>query len=92
MFGGPFEPPVIQPVPQPGLGVDPGFGRGIVNDVVGPQPFGVVRDSFWPKSAISWLVLSVVLLFASVQLVSPTRRWNPRLPGFLRRPSRRISA
>ncbi|MEX2011325.1 MAG: ABC transporter permease [Chloroflexota bacterium] len=66
------------------------FERGIVNDVVA-EPFGVVRDSFWPKSAISWLVLSVVLLFGSVQLVSPTRRWRPRLPGFLRRSSRRVS-
>jgi len=89
MFGGPFEP-ITQPVP--GVGIDTGFPRGgvIVNDVVGAQPFGVVRDSFWPKSAISWLVLSVVLLFGSVQLVSPTRRWRPRLPGFLRRSSREV--
>ena len=90
MFGGPFEQPV-QPVPAPGFGSDTGVGRGIINDVVA-QPFGVVRDSFWPKSAISWLVLSVILTFASVQLVSPTRRWRPRLPGFLRRSSRRVSA
>jgi ABC-type transport system involved in multi-copper enzyme maturation permease subunit len=92
MFGGPFQPPVVQPVPQPGFGADSGNPRGVINDVIGAQPFGVVRDSFWPKSAISWLVLSVVLLFASVQLVSPTRRWRPRLPGFLRRSSRRMSA
>ncbi|MDQ2965471.1 MAG: ABC transporter permease, partial [Chloroflexota bacterium] len=89
MFGGPFEPPVSQPVP--GVGVDTGNGRAL-GDVIGAQPFGVVRDSFWPKSAISWLVLSIVLLFASVQLVSPTRRWHPRLPGFLRRSSRRASS
>jgi ABC-2 type transport system permease protein len=87
MFGGPFEPPAQS---VPGFGVDTGVGRGIVNDVA-PQPFGVVRDSFWPRSAISWLVLSVVLLFGSVQLVSPTRRWRPRLPGYLRRSSRRVS-
>jgi ABC-type transport system involved in multi-copper enzyme maturation permease subunit len=85
---GPFEPPVVQPVPA--FRVDPGVERGIINDVVA-QPFGVVRDSFWPKSAISWLVLSVVLLFGSVQLVSPTRRWRPRLPGFLRGSPRRVS-
>jgi ABC-2 type transport system permease protein len=85
MFGGPFEP-IPQPVPA--VGTDTGSRPVILNDVVGAQPFGVVRDSFWPKSAISWLVLSVVLLFASVQLVSPTRRWNPRLPRFLRRPRR----
>lgn len=90
MFPGLFDPPVVQPVP--GLGVDTGVVRRGINDVVGAQPFGVVRDSFWPKSAISWLVLSVVLTFASVQLVSPTRRWRPRLPGFLRRSSRRVSA
>jgi hypothetical protein len=91
MFGGPFEPP-ISPQPAPGFGVDPGAGRGIVEDVIGAQPFGVVRDSFWPKSTISWLVLSAVLLLFSIQLVSPTRRWRPRLPGFLRRSSRRVSA
>ena len=90
MFPGLFDPPVVQPVPGPG--VDTGVVRRGINDVVGAQPFGVVRDSFWPKSAISWLVLSVVLTFASVQLVSPTRRWRPRLPGFLRRSTRRVSA
>jgi ABC-type transport system involved in multi-copper enzyme maturation permease subunit len=91
MFGGPFEPPVVQPVQPVPIGLDSGNGSAL-GDVVGVQPFGVVRDSFWPKSAISWLALSVVLLFGSVQLVSPTRRWNPRLPGFLRRLSRRASS
>jgi len=90
MFPGLFDPPVVRPAP--GLGLDTGVVRLGINDAVGAQPFGVVRDSFWPKSAISWLVLSVVLTFASVQLVSPTRRWRPRLPGFLRRSSRRVSA
>jgi len=61
----------------------------IAADVV---PFGVVRDTFWPKSAVSWLVLSVILILASVQLVTPTRRWRPRLPGILRRSTRRVSA
>jgi ABC-type transport system involved in multi-copper enzyme maturation permease subunit len=94
MFGGPFEPPILNvpTQPAPGFGSDSGIGNGVINDVVGAQPFGVVRDSFWPRSVISWLVLSAVLLLFSVQLVSPTRRWRPRLPGFLRRSSRRVSA
>jgi hypothetical protein len=78
--------------------IDPGFGgvapggvidgRVIVNDVAPVQPFGIRRDTFWPRSVAAWLVLSTVLILASVQLVSPTRRWRP---GFLRRPVRRPS-
>ncbi len=49
-----------------------------------PQPFGVRRDTFWPRSLQAWGVMSVFFILASIQLVSPTRRW--RLP---RRPSRR---
>ena len=41
-------------------------------------PFGIVRDAFWPKSVATWLILSVVFLLASVQFVSPTRRWHLR--------------
>jgi ABC-type transport system involved in multi-copper enzyme maturation permease subunit len=75
--------------------VDPGFGVAqpggvdgnvIVNDVAPVQPFGIRRDTFWPRSVAAWIVLSMVLILASVQLVSPTRRWRPR---FLRRPVRR---
>jgi ABC-type transport system involved in multi-copper enzyme maturation permease subunit len=64
---------VIQNVP-PDLGVDDVPGD------VSIQPFDVVRNSFWPKSAVAWLVLSAVLIMATVQLVSPTRRWRPGLP------------
>jgi ABC-type transport system involved in multi-copper enzyme maturation permease subunit len=49
------------------------------------QPFGVARDAFWPRSVVSWLVLSVVFIALSIQLVSPTRRWRLGL----RRGSRR---
>lgn len=48
-----------------------------------PQPFGPLRDTFWPRSLRAWAILSVVFIVASVQLVSPTRRWR-----FLRRPTR----
>ena len=40
-----------------------------------------LRDRFWPRSALSMLLLATVLTLASVQFVSPTRRWRPRLPG-----------
>jgi hypothetical protein len=69
---------VIQNVP-PDLGVDDVPGD------VSIQPFDVVRNSFWPKSAVAWLVLSAVLIAATVQLVSPTRRWRPGLPRVLTR-------
>jgi ABC-type transport system involved in multi-copper enzyme maturation permease subunit len=42
------------------------------------QPFGAQRDALWPKSVLTWLILSVVFVFLSVQAVSPTRRWRPR--------------
>ena len=62
-------------------------GRGGVaidapNADVIAEPFGVIRDTYWPKSAAAWLVLSAVLVLLSVQLVTPTRRWRLRLPRF----------
>jgi len=90
-------PGVIAPsFPSTDPGVFPPDKGGAVGgapilDVPGVQPFGVVRDSLWPKIAISWLVLAAILIVASVQLVSPTRRWHPRLPR-LRRSTGRIAA
>jgi ABC-type transport system involved in multi-copper enzyme maturation permease subunit len=78
--GGGRLAPVPQPVP-PSTGVDDFVGD------VSVQPFEVIRDSFWPKSAVAWLILSVVLILATVQLVSPTRRWRPGLPRAFRRGS-----
>jgi hypothetical protein len=92
---------IVAPPPKLEPGIDPGFGAGFgvgangARDVIvgggAVEVFGVARDGFWPKSAVAWLVLSAVLLVASVQLVSPTRRWRPRLPwpGRFRRPPRR---
>jgi ABC-type transport system involved in multi-copper enzyme maturation permease subunit len=51
------------------------------NDVIDPaqvQPFDVQRDFLWPKSVATWLILSAIFLFLSVQAVSPTRRWRLR--------------
>jgi hypothetical protein len=47
-------------------------------DVNQVQPFDVPRDELWPKSVVTWLILSVVFLLLSVQAVSPTRRWRLR--------------
>jgi ABC-type transport system involved in multi-copper enzyme maturation permease subunit len=82
--GGGFAPPVAVPVPA--FGGNEKGGVVVVDDVapdIAPgdiAPFGPVRDAFWPKTVVTWLVLSVVFLLASVQLVSPTRRWRPHLP------------
>ena len=71
---GPIKQGVIGgPVPQP----NPGF---VDDSGVGIQPFGVRRDGFWPKTAVAWLGLSLMLVLATVQLVSPTRRWRLPLP------------
>ena len=50
------------------------------------------RDRFWPKTVLSFLFLAAVLTVASVQFVTPTRRWRPSLPGPVRRLVRRRSA
>jgi hypothetical protein len=47
--------------------------------VIAVAPSGPIRDSYWPRSAAAWIVLSIVLVLLSVNLVSPTRRWRPRL-------------
>jgi ABC-type transport system involved in multi-copper enzyme maturation permease subunit len=77
---------------------DAGFGAGpgavdpngkVIADVGTPvQPFGIRRDTFWPRSVVAWIGASVVLVLLSVQLVSPTRRW--RLPFSGRSTQRRI--
>jgi ABC-type transport system involved in multi-copper enzyme maturation permease subunit len=46
---------------------------------VDPEPqalpaFGLPRDTFWPRSALAFVVVGIVLTLASAQLVSPTRR------------------
>jgi len=78
--GGTVGIPVPAPVPdiranagfaEPGVAF--GNRKPIVADVVA---FGAQRDTFWPKSVLTWLVLSVIFVVISVQLVSPTRRWR----------------
>jgi ABC-type transport system involved in multi-copper enzyme maturation permease subunit len=68
----------------PGRGVVPvagGFG-----DVIGaPDALASGRDRYWPRSALTLMLLAVGFTAAAVQLVTPTRRWRPRLPGIPRR-------
>jgi ABC-type transport system involved in multi-copper enzyme maturation permease subunit len=63
-----------------------GIAPGVQVATVDPQPFGLHRDTFWPRSLRAWGILSVLFILASIQLVSPTRRWR-----WLRLPSRRIA-
>ncbi len=86
------QEPVPMPMPVPafpgGKGgvidngvVAVGGGVGLVTDAGAPnqvQPFDVQREALWPKSVLTWLILSVVFLVLSVQAVSPTRRWHIR--------------
>jgi len=81
-FGG----KVVGPVPG---------GGGVVNDLPPDvaQAFGdasSLRDRFWPKTVASFLVLALILTLASVQLVTPTRRWRPAIGPALRRFGARI--
>jgi ABC-2 type transport system permease protein len=65
---------------------------GVANADEAAQTVDSFRDRFWPKSVLAFLGLAVLLTFASVQFVTPTRRWRPSLPGPVRRLSRRRSA
>jgi ABC-type transport system involved in multi-copper enzyme maturation permease subunit len=58
-------------------------GRALPRDLaqVEQQPFGTLRDAFWPQFVAAWAVASIVLVLLSVQLVSPTRRWRFRRRG-----------
>lgn len=89
---------LITPITVPGTGFNgdgssavdappskPDFGpRGIGLPATDPQPFGVRRDTFWPRSLQAWGVTSVLFILASVQLVSPTRRWRILRPSLRR--------
>jgi ABC-type transport system involved in multi-copper enzyme maturation permease subunit len=62
--------------------VDAGGNAAVVDVAQEPEAFGVIKDTYWPKSAAAWLVLSAVLILLSVQLVTPTRRWRFGMPRF----------
>jgi ABC-type transport system involved in multi-copper enzyme maturation permease subunit len=97
--GGPGILPAPAPRPAPGGGgiVDDGPVVVVVNGVnAGADPgtsgsdanqalsFGFPRDTFWPKSATTFVLLGIILTLLSAQLVSPTRRLRLRRPNFRR--------
>jgi hypothetical protein len=67
-------------------------GDGTNADVLQPATLDSLRDRFWPKTVIAFLVLAAVLTLVSVQFVSPTRRWHPNVRGRLQRLVRRKAA
>jgi ABC-2 type transport system permease protein len=66
-----------------------GVGVGGVANADVANVESTFRDRFWPKSVLSFLFLAFVLTLASVQFVTPTRRWRPSLPRPVRRLLRR---
>jgi ABC-type transport system involved in multi-copper enzyme maturation permease subunit len=54
----------------PGTGVAPDIG----------VPLGVGRDTYWPRSVLAMVIVSILMIIGSAQLVSPTRRWQIRRP------------
>jgi ABC-type transport system involved in multi-copper enzyme maturation permease subunit len=89
--GGGAEPGVVFDV-EDRSGV-PFVGRGgeATAEAAGLAAADGFRDRIWPKTVLSFLLLAVVLTLASVQYVTPTRRWRPSLPGPVRRLIRRRS-
>lgn len=62
------------------------------DDIANAQLAITWRDRFWPKTVLAFLFLAALMIFLSVQFVTPTRRWRPSLPGPVRRLIRRRSA
>jgi len=98
-FGG-AVPSVGVAVPAPALdqnGNPVPFGKqgavlrgGGAPDQPAFAPVDSLRDRFWPKTVLSFLVLSVILTFGSIQLVSPTRRYRINPVGALASVRRRL--
>ena len=49
------------------------------------QVQGLTRDSYWPRSLAFMAFTAIIAIILSAQLVSPTRRWHPRLPRLRRK-------
>jgi ABC-type transport system involved in multi-copper enzyme maturation permease subunit len=70
---------VPAPDPAGGLEVLPVGEGGVVFDDVpvaaaSTLSLGFPRDTFWPRSAMAFVAVGVVLVLASTQLISPARR------------------
>ena len=66
-------------------------GKAAFDVAPAPQTLtGFPRDTFWPQSAMAFLVVSVVLTLLSARLVMPSRR-GPRRPHLRRAPKQAAS-
>jgi ABC-type transport system involved in multi-copper enzyme maturation permease subunit len=79
----PMPAPMPVPAIEPGVVIDGkevlvGGDAGPDVNVAPQQILQPERDALWPKSVVTWLILSVIFLALSVQLVSPARRWRFR--------------
>ena len=80
---GPAEPEAVIDCAFPDANGNCGGGTG--TGASQALSFGFPRDTFWPKSAIAFVGLGVVLTLLAAQLVAPTRRLRlPRLKRFRR--------
>jgi ABC-2 type transport system permease protein len=93
--------PDTQVLPAPAIGRAIGGGPVFIKGgkvfaqdgtLLGDAPANVappagLRDTYWPRAALAWIVVSIGLIVLSVQLVSPTRRWHLRLPVRRRAPA-----
>jgi ABC-type transport system involved in multi-copper enzyme maturation permease subunit len=65
---------------------DNGFTCSIILGITDPEtienfgPFEAPRDAFWPRSALAFLALGVVLTLVTTQLIAPSRRIRRRRP------------
>jgi ABC-type transport system involved in multi-copper enzyme maturation permease subunit len=78
---------VAVPIPAVNGGGQIIVGQG-GGDVAPVDLLGIQHDRYWPRSALTLLLLAVGFTAAAVQLVSPTRRVRiplPHLPGRPRR-------
>jgi ABC-2 type transport system permease protein len=91
-FRGPGRQPIVEgvgkPIPLPANAGPQVVVADPMPDVQGigvpDAPVAPPRDMFWPRSAAAWIVLSTILVLASVNLVSPTRRWHLNLRSLRR--------
>jgi ABC-type transport system involved in multi-copper enzyme maturation permease subunit len=92
--GGAIDKGGVMIAPAPAFPGGPGVvvNDVVPGDVVPGEALTIKRDRYWPRSALTLVLLAVGFTAAAVQLVTPTRRWRPRLPGILRRPGPRRSA
>ncbi|HSO30341.1 MAG TPA: ABC transporter permease [Candidatus Sulfomarinibacteraceae bacterium] len=82
--------PAVEPLMRDGGVIEgpapmPAVAGGVAFDVAPPEILTAQRDRYWPRSVLAFLFLAVAFAAAAVQLVTPTRRWRPALPGVFRR-------